>query len=86
MPRDLDVDLCDEFAYTLLSYGSMAEVISSREDCPKIHGYYYRGPFEDDVDMLIGPDYSILLADSTLTRETQLDAYICGLRTSISSV
>jgi len=81
MPRDLDADLCDEFAYTLLSYGSMAEVLSSRQDCPEIHGYYYSGPFEDDSDLLIGPDYSVLVADSTLNREVQIEAYLCGLRT-----
>ncbi len=86
MPRDLDPDLCDEFAYTLLSYDSMAEVIFSREDCPEIHGYYYRGTFEDDLDLLIGPDYSVLMADSTLNRETQVDAYLCGFRTDLDSL
>lgn len=83
MAPNLDPDLCDEFAYTLLSYESMAEVISSRQDCPEIHGYYYRGPFEDDLDLLIGPDYSVLKADSTLNRETQIDAYLCGFRTTV---
>lgn len=86
MAFDLDPDLCDEFAYTVLSYESMAEVMSSRVDCPQIHGYYYSGPFEDDVDLLIGPTYSILIADSTLNRETQIDAYLCGMRTEINSL
>lgn len=81
-----DADLCDEFAYTLLSYESMAEVISSRQDCPEIRGYYYSGPFEDDIDLLIGPDYSMLMADSTLNRETQIDAYLCGFRTNINNL
>lgn len=87
MPRDLDPDLCDEFAFTLLpSFESLAEVISARIDCPEIHGYYYRGPFEDDTDLLIGPDYSVLLADSTLNRETQIEAYLCGLRTDVAKL
>lgn len=80
MAHELDPDLCDEFAYTLLSYESMAEVISSRRDCPEIMGYYYCGPFEDDLDLLIGPDYSVLIADSSLDKGTQIEAYLCGLR------
>lgn len=86
MPRDLDGDLCDEFAFTLLSYESLGEVISSRQECPEIHGYYYSGPFEDDLDLLIGPDYSVLVADSGLSKEIQIDAYLCGLRTDIKKL
>lgn len=84
MPRDVDPDLCDEFAFTILSYESMAEVISSRQECPEIHGYYYSGPFEDDLDLIVGPDYSVLVADSALSKETQIEAYLCGLRTDVN--
>jgi hypothetical protein len=86
MPLDVDPDLCDEFAFTILSYESMAEVISSRQECPEIHGYYYSGPFEDDLDLIVGPDYSVLVADSALSRETQIDAYLCGFRTDVSKL
>lgn len=86
MAYEIDSDLCDEFAYTLLSYESMGEVISSRTDCPEIHGYYYSGPFEDDLDLLIGPDYSVLLADSTLNKEMQIEGFLCGLRTDLKKL
>lgn len=86
MTIEVDADICDEFAYSLLSYESMAEVISSREDCPEIQGYYYRGPFEDDTDLLIGPEYKVLLADSVLNKEMQIQGYLCGLRTDIQKI
>lgn len=84
MGRDLDPDVCDEFALEILSYSDMAEVVFSRRDCPEIHGYYYIGPFEDDVDLLVGPDYSVLLADSTLNKDTQIEAFLCGLRSDLT--
>lgn len=79
-----DPDICDEFAYTLLSYESMAEVVSSRRECPEIKGYYYKGPFEDDLDLLIGPDYSVLLVDPTLGEDSHISAYLCGFRTCLT--
>jgi len=86
MAPSADGDLADEFAYTILSYESMAEVISSRRECPELRGYYYHGPFEDDVDLIIGPDYSFLLCDPTLGEATNKSAYICGFRTTIEQV
>lgn len=81
MLKEPDPDICDEFAYTLLSYESMAEVVASRRDCPEIQGYYYYGPFEDDLDLLIGPDYSFLLVDPTVGEDSHINAYLCGFRT-----
>lgn len=71
---------CDEIALRHLSFDNIIEAKHSRKFIEEISAYHYEGKFEDNANLIIGPDYTILLADSGMDEESHIAAYSIGLR------